>query len=125
MRSRWLGCWPTLPVAEVAWVVGTPWQGQGFAAEAARALVGWLRWQSVRTVIAHIHPDHHASAAVARAIGLEPTDDWQDGEVRWAGQLIDSGLVKRRLCSSDFPPCREKPVDSDLQDFRQASRAAL
>lgn len=116
---------PSSPVAEVAWVVSTPWQGQGIATEAARAVVGWLRRQSVRTVIAHIHPDHHASAAVARAIGLEPTDDWQDGEVRWAGQLIDSGSVNRRLCSSDLPPCREKPVDSDPQAFRQASRAVL
>ncbi len=71
------------PVAEVAWVVGTPWQGQGIATEAARALVGWLRRQLVRTVIAHIHPDHHASATIARSIGLEPTDHRQDGEVRW------------------------------------------
>jgi RimJ/RimL family protein N-acetyltransferase len=59
-------------VAEIAWVVGTPWQGQGIATEAARALVAWLRNRSVRTVIAHIHPRHHASAAVAAAAGLTP-----------------------------------------------------
>jgi len=28
--------------AEIAWVVGLPWQGRGYATEAARALVGWL-----------------------------------------------------------------------------------
>src|SRR5229473_3787298 len=28
--------------AEIAWVVGLPWQGQGYATEAARLLVGWL-----------------------------------------------------------------------------------
>jgi RimJ/RimL family protein N-acetyltransferase len=71
------------PVAEVAWVVGKPWQGQGIATEAARALIAWLRQQSVKTVIAHIHPDHHASAAVAAAVGLTPTGQLQDGEVRW------------------------------------------
>ncbi len=71
-------------VAEIAWVVGTPWQGRGIATEAARALVGWLRRQPVRTVIAHIHPGHHASAAVAAASGLAPTTVWQDGEVRWS-----------------------------------------
>jgi RimJ/RimL family protein N-acetyltransferase len=71
------------PTAEVAWVVGTPWQGRGIATEAARGLVEWLRAQQVRTVIAHIHPDHDASAAVARSAGLEPTDERQDGEVRW------------------------------------------
>ncbi|MGI5501569.1 GNAT family N-acetyltransferase [Lentzea sp. CA-135723] len=74
--------------AEIAWVVGTPWQGRGIAREAARQLVGWLRTQPfrtqpVRTVIAHVHPDHHASAAVAAAAGLTATDEAHDGEVRW------------------------------------------
>jgi RimJ/RimL family protein N-acetyltransferase len=71
------------PVAEVAWVVGTLWQGQGIATEAARALVAWLGQQSVPAVIAHIHPDHQASAAVAAAAGLTPTDQLSDGEIRW------------------------------------------
>jgi RimJ/RimL family protein N-acetyltransferase len=70
-------------MAEVAWVVGTPWQGQGIATEAARALVDWLGQQSVPAVIAHIHPDHQASAAVAAAAGLTPTDERHDGEIRW------------------------------------------
>ncbi|WP_128428665.1 GNAT family N-acetyltransferase [Streptomyces cyaneus] len=69
--------------AEIAWVVGTPWQGRGFASEAARGLVTWLGRQSVRTVVAHIHPDHLASAAVAAAAGLAPTEEEQDGETRW------------------------------------------
>jgi RimJ/RimL family protein N-acetyltransferase len=71
------------PEAEVAWVVGRPWQGQGIATEAARALIGWLGRQSVQTVIAHIHPGHQASAAVAAAAGLTPTDQLHDGEIRW------------------------------------------
>ncbi|TDC73350.1 GNAT family N-acetyltransferase [Streptomyces hainanensis] len=70
-------------VAEVAWVVGTPWQGRGIATEAARGLVAWLGERGVREIRAHIHPDHHASAAVAAAAGLAPTDRWQDGEIRW------------------------------------------
>jgi RimJ/RimL family protein N-acetyltransferase len=69
--------------AEVAWVVGIAWQGQGIATEAAKALIGWLKQQSVKSVIAHIHPDHRASAAVAAAAGLTPTGELQDGEVRW------------------------------------------
>ncbi|MEV1066842.1 GNAT family N-acetyltransferase [Streptomyces sp. NPDC050263] len=69
--------------AEIAWVVGTPWQGRGLASEAATALVGWLRKQGVRTIVAHVHPDHHASAAVARSAGLSATPEQQDGEVRW------------------------------------------
>ncbi|WP_406200818.1 GNAT family N-acetyltransferase [Kitasatospora sp. NBC_01560] len=69
--------------AELAWVVGTPWQGRGLAAEAARAVLGHLRAAGTTTVLAHIHPDHPASAAVARSLGLAPTDERQDGEVRW------------------------------------------
>ncbi|MBF9069224.1 GNAT family N-acetyltransferase [Streptacidiphilus fuscans] len=76
-----------MPVAEVAWVVGTPWQGKGIATEAARGLVAWLRDLSVHTVVAHIHPDHHASAAVARAAGLTPTDERHDGETLWRRTL--------------------------------------
>jgi RimJ/RimL family protein N-acetyltransferase len=74
---------PVAGTAEVAWIVGTPWQGRGYAAEAARALVGWLAAKGVRKVVAHIHPDHHASGAVAAAAGLVPTDGRQEGEVRW------------------------------------------
>lgn len=69
--------------AEVAWVVGTPWQGRGYATEAARALVAWLMARPVAQVVAHVHPRHRASAAVARAAGLAPTGHRQDGEVRW------------------------------------------
>lgn len=74
-------------VAEIAWVVGTPWQARGLASEAACGLLLWLRDQSVRTVVAHIHPDHGASAAVATAAGLAPTDTWHDGERRWRRTL--------------------------------------
>ena len=50
---------------------------------AARTLITWLGQQSVQTVIAHIHPGHQASAAVAAAAGLSPTGQLQDGEMRW------------------------------------------
>lgn len=71
------------PVAEIAWIVGTDWQRRGIAKEAARGLVDWLRRKPVRAVLAHIHPDHRASAAVATATGLEPTGQWHDGELTW------------------------------------------
>lgn len=71
------------PAAEIAWVVGTPWQGQGVATAAAQALITWLGQRSIKTVIAHIHPRHQASAAVAAAAGLAPTGQLRDGEMRW------------------------------------------
>jgi RimJ/RimL family protein N-acetyltransferase len=70
-------------VAEIAWVVGTAAQGRGYAKEATHAMVSWLGQQDVDTVIAHVHPQHRASAAVARAAGLQPTDRVVDGETRW------------------------------------------
>ncbi|MFG3551850.1 GNAT family N-acetyltransferase [Streptomyces sp. NPDC047725] len=70
-------------LAEVAWVLGSPWQGRGLATEAARGLIDWLSRQPVHTVIAHIHPDHQASTAVATAAGLTPTDERHEGEIRW------------------------------------------
>jgi RimJ/RimL family protein N-acetyltransferase len=69
--------------AEVAWVVTTEHQGQGYAQEAAQILVAWLREHGVETVMAHVHPDHQASQGVARAIGLTATTALFDGEVRW------------------------------------------
>jgi RimJ/RimL family protein N-acetyltransferase len=71
------------PAAEVAWMVGTPWQGRGIATEAAQGLVSWLGQRSVQAVIAHIHPGHLASAAVAAAAGLTSTGQLQDGEMTW------------------------------------------
>ncbi|MEI7033522.1 GNAT family N-acetyltransferase [Streptomyces pratensis] len=75
------------PRAEIAWVVGTPWQGRGYASEAVRGLAAHLASaEGVRGLVAHIHPDHAASAAVAAAAGLAPTGEWEDGERRWAGR---------------------------------------
>jgi RimJ/RimL family protein N-acetyltransferase len=69
--------------ADVAWVVGVPFQGRGYAREAAGAMVDRLREEGVERVTAHIHPDNVASQRVARALGLAPTTTVVDGEVRW------------------------------------------
>jgi RimJ/RimL family protein N-acetyltransferase len=72
--------------AEVAWVIGVAWQRQGLAAEAARGLVAWLEAGGVQTITAHVHPDHHASAAVAARAGLAATGEVHDGERVWRRQ---------------------------------------
>lgn len=69
--------------AEIAWVVGVEWQGQGFAIEAAQALVRWLDQRGIEEVTAHVHPDHLASEKVAARAGLSPTDTFHDGERLW------------------------------------------
>jgi RimJ/RimL family protein N-acetyltransferase len=65
--------------ALIAWVIAVPFQGRGYAKAAARAVVALLDVPAV----AHIHPDHAASEAVARAAGLVPTEDWTNGERVW------------------------------------------
>jgi RimJ/RimL family protein N-acetyltransferase len=69
--------------AEIAWVIGTAHQGRGYAREAAQAMAAWLRDQGVVQLVAHVHPQHRASNAVARSVGLVATDTVVDGEIRW------------------------------------------
>ncbi|MER7894150.1 GNAT family N-acetyltransferase [Micromonospora sp. NPDC094482] len=71
-------------VAELAWVVVAPQQGRGYAGEAAAGMVGWLDGHGIRALIAHVHPDHRASARVAERLGLRATETVVDGELRWA-----------------------------------------
>jgi RimJ/RimL family protein N-acetyltransferase len=70
--------------ADIAWLIGLPWQGAGYGREAAQALVNWLGQRGISRVYAHIHPDHQASQGIARAAGLHPTGAASDGEVVWS-----------------------------------------
>lgn len=83
--------------AEVAWVIGTGHQHHGYAQEAASMMVEWLRQQGVSSIVAHIHSGHVASAAVARRIGLLPTEEIEDGEIRWVNgsPCVKPGTVSR------------------------------
>lgn len=69
--------------AYVAWVIGVPWQNQGFASEAAQGLVSWLHKQGVGDIRAHIHPDHLASGIVASRAGLVRSGEQVEGEQVW------------------------------------------
>lgn len=68
--------------AEVAWIIASAYQGRHYGREAAGVMVAWLRAQGA-SIVAHIHPENRASAAVARTIGLVPTSVHLNGEVRW------------------------------------------
>lgn len=70
-------------VAEVAWVIGVPWQGRGVATEAVRLMLAELRSRGVVDLVAHVHPDHDASSRIAERAGLRRTEVIEDGEVRW------------------------------------------
>lgn len=70
--------------ADLAWVVGIPWQGSGYATEASAAVRDWLAERVAARFSAHIHPDHSASQAIATRLGLQPTGQLDDeGEMIW------------------------------------------
>ena len=69
--------------ALVAWTIGVPWQGRGYASEAAVGLVDWLVGRGIEAVAAHVHRQHKASSSVAARAGLRATSEMLDGEVVW------------------------------------------
>jgi RimJ/RimL family protein N-acetyltransferase len=73
-------------VVELAWVVGTAYQRQGLAGEAALAVRDALAPAGSGVVVeAHIAPGHAASEAVALRLGLAVTDEVDsDGERLWS-----------------------------------------
>ena len=72
--------------ADIAWVIGSRHRRRGYAKEAADGMLCWLRGQNVRRFGAHIRPDHAASIAIARHLGLSATHGVTGGEVLWISQ---------------------------------------
>ena len=70
--------------ADLAWLIGVNWQGQGYATEALQLLVDLLAENEVKTLTAHIHPNHEASQRLAAGIGLHRTPLLHDGEEIWS-----------------------------------------
>jgi RimJ/RimL family protein N-acetyltransferase len=66
--------------AEIAYAMLASQRRRGYGAEAVAAMVEWL---GVPVVEAHIAAENEASAAVAAAVGLRPTEAMDDGEVVW------------------------------------------
>jgi RimJ/RimL family protein N-acetyltransferase/predicted N-acetyltransferase YhbS len=110
---------PAAGSADVAWVIGRQWQGQGFASEAARSVVSWLEARGVNAITAHIHPEHHASAAVARNAGLVATGELEDGEQVWRrpkGATVTPTGARPRLLPTDQLTAAEHAAIRALMD---------
>lgn len=73
--------------ADIAWLIGTHWQGRGYAKEAVALLMSRLTEYPLTRLTAHIHPEHIASQQVATGLGLTRTDDIHAGEEVWAVSL--------------------------------------
>lgn len=72
--------------ADIAWVIGAPWQGRGYATGAVGLMFTELLARGVGEVVADIHPANQPSEGVARRIGMTATDQIVDGETRWVGK---------------------------------------
>ena len=69
--------------AEVAWVIGTAHQGQGYAREATGVPVTWLRHPGVQTLIAHVHPNTKRRRQWLAPWGCHQRRLFLTEEVRW------------------------------------------
>jgi RimJ/RimL family protein N-acetyltransferase len=56
--------------AEIGYTIFKPFRGQGYAKEAAKALVTWAFEQGQREVFASVAPDNAPSLAVVRSLGF-------------------------------------------------------
>jgi ribosomal-protein-alanine N-acetyltransferase len=56
--------------AEIGYTVFKPYRGQGYAKEAAKALIDWAFEQGQREVFASVAPDNAPSLGVVRALGF-------------------------------------------------------
>jgi RimJ/RimL family protein N-acetyltransferase len=84
----WVQATVESPDADLAWVIGLPWQGRGYATEAMRGLLQLLRAElGVRNIRALIHPAHRASQRVAERLGLVVTAGDVRGEQVWLGTI--------------------------------------
>jgi RimJ/RimL family protein N-acetyltransferase len=75
--------------AIIAWVIGRPWQGRGYATAAAREMLALLRGRGVQRVEAYIVPGHAASERVAARLGLCATGELSEGEQMWLSLPTD------------------------------------
>jgi RimJ/RimL family protein N-acetyltransferase len=89
--------WPEFGETELGWVLPPQARGQGFATEAAGAVLDWgLEEFDLPYVTAMVRPDNAASIAVAERLGMAPlrSDELQGDAV--VVYSIDRGAWLRR-----------------------------
>lgn len=93
------------PGVELAWTIGRPFWGKGYASEAARAARVWAGSLGLPPLISLIAPENRRSIRVAEKLGArierriersgEPLDIWRHAPVR-ARSADDAGLAQAR-----------------------------
>lgn len=100
---------PIAAAARLAWVIGGPHQGRGYATEAVRAVAVDLRGAGIRRLAAFVHPCNTASQRVAQKLGLAMPAPHRpfDGEDEWVWDAdaplpMADRLVFRRMDDRDL-----------------------
>ncbi|MHA6523725.1 GNAT family N-acetyltransferase [Tessaracoccus sp. G1721] len=95
--------------ATLAWVIGIPGQGRGYATEAMRVLVRGLRAAGILRLSAFIHPRNASSRRLAQKLGLAMPGPHHpfDGEDEWVWDArspvpMADRLVFRRMGEADL-----------------------
>ncbi|MGL4235333.1 GNAT family N-acetyltransferase [Tabrizicola sp.] len=82
-----LNAGPLYPETELGWQLSEGHEGQGYATEAARALLDWAFANlPVQSIVSYTGPDNLASQAVAKRLGavIDPAAPVQDeGDIVW------------------------------------------
>ena len=73
--------------ANTAWLIGTDWQGHGYAGQAVALLKSMLTDRGIEQLTAYIHPDHRASQQVATGAGFIRSGGSHEGEEIWVASL--------------------------------------
>ncbi|MEH6585857.1 MAG: GNAT family N-acetyltransferase [Halioglobus sp.] len=76
--------------ADIAWVIGSDWQGNGYATEAALAMSECLSKNGISAIRACINPNHMASQRVASNVGLSISELVSNGEDIWLSKSAHS-----------------------------------
>lgn len=88
---------PCAPCVELVWRIGRPWQGQGFATEAARAAISDLfEVHGVAEVVAVTATTNAASIAVMEKLGMtrDPAEDFDHPNVPAGHELARHVLYR-------------------------------
>ncbi|MCR4897535.1 MAG: GNAT family N-acetyltransferase [Lachnospiraceae bacterium] len=80
---------PGYPDPELGFMIGAPYQRQGYALETCRACLDYGREQSFDRIIALVQPGNAASEALCGQLGMEPQGETEDGGIRYTLFAVD------------------------------------
>jgi RimJ/RimL family protein N-acetyltransferase len=98
--------------AELGYWIARPYWGQGFAAEAAKAVVGIAKTLGHRKLVSGHFTDNPASGRVLRKVGFRPLGRIERRYSAGRGQEVSSALFEMSLA--------DKEADADFSDVTAA-----